>query len=206
MTRANGQCFRGHGMTKENTFFHKGRGRECLTCKRDNGKNFYKNNKSKCRKKVASYRKNNLAKCVATRKLYVLKHHDRLLEYRRNYSRTVQGKFAMLCGSAKSRKIKVYISIKDFEKIIAGNACSYCQKRLPEAGGGVDRVDNSMGYTVDNCRSCCKSCNHIKGCLEMAGFRGHRAIELLTELLTNEKTTPISRPPRDYGRLRKKHI
>ncbi len=27
---------------------------------------------------------------------------------------------------------------------------------------GVDRVDSTKGYTVDNCESCCKTCNVAK--------------------------------------------
>jgi len=28
---------------------------------------------------------------------------------------------------------------------------------------GIDRIDNSKGYTVDNCVPCCKYCNYSKG-------------------------------------------
>lgn len=28
---------------------------------------------------------------------------------------------------------------------------------------GIDRVDNSVGYTIENCVPCCTSCNFMKG-------------------------------------------
>jgi len=32
---------------------------------------------------------------------------------------------------------------------------------------GVDRVDNTVGYTLDNCVSCCKICNNSKATLTL---------------------------------------
>lgn len=195
-------CRNGHRQTKENTYVRKNRGVECLVCKLTSGRRYYSKHKNKLRKKTSAYYRSNKPKCKARQKLYVLKNHARLLAYRRSYGRTLAGKFAMLCSSAKVRNIKVQLSRKEFEKLVSSNACAYCKKPLPETGGGVDRIDNRLGYTINNCSPCCKSCNHKKGCLEMAGFTGHRAVELLTELLANEKTTSIPRQTRRHSRLR----
>jgi hypothetical protein len=35
---------------------------------------------------------------------------------------------------------------------------------------GIDRVDNSKGYTPENCVSCCWSCNNLKGNLTSSDF------------------------------------
>lgn len=35
---------------------------------------------------------------------------------------------------------------------------------------GIDRVDNSLGYTQDNCVSCCKDCNYLKGSFSLIDF------------------------------------
>ncbi len=35
---------------------------------------------------------------------------------------------------------------------------------------GIDRVDNSGGYTTDNCVSCCSKCNYAKGRLTIEDF------------------------------------
>lgn len=36
---------------------------------------------------------------------------------------------------------------------------------------GVDRVDNSIGYTDDNCVSCCKICNNSKSALDLSEWK-----------------------------------
>jgi hypothetical protein len=35
---------------------------------------------------------------------------------------------------------------------------------------GVDRVNNDFGYSIDNCVSCCKVCNRMKGKKTVAEF------------------------------------
>ena len=38
-----------------------------------------------------------------------------------------------------------------------------CGKQTTETNiNGVDRIDNTVGYTVENCKACCKECNHMK--------------------------------------------
>ena len=39
--------------------------------------------------------------------------------------------------------------------------CYYCGK-FPNKVNGIDRVNNSVGYTYDNCVPCCKRCNYLK--------------------------------------------
>jgi hypothetical protein len=43
--------------------------------------------------------------------------------------------------------------------------CLYCGyvPSWPTSRVGIDRVDNSIGYTEDNCVSCCFTCNSAKG-------------------------------------------
>lgn len=43
--------------------------------------------------------------------------------------------------------------------------CTYCgfSPSWPATRVGIDRVDNSIGYTADNCVSCCSTCNSAKG-------------------------------------------
>ena len=38
---------------------------------------------------------------------------------------------------------------------------------------GVDRMDNTVGYTVDNCIPCCGRCNHMKHILHIEDFISH---------------------------------
>jgi hypothetical protein len=37
-------------------------------------------------------------------------------------------------------------------------------------GNGIDRVDNVVGYTKENCVPCCPDCNSMKGALSLEVF------------------------------------
>ena len=59
---------------------------------------------------------------------------------------------------------------EEFEKFTHYQNCHYCSlplKWMPHyAGKGgwqLDRKDNSLGYSVENCVVCCKHCNLAKG-------------------------------------------
>jgi hypothetical protein len=48
--------------------------------------------------------------------------------------------------------------------------CIYCGKMdtvYDKPICGIDRLDNSKGYTLDNCVPCCEVCNKIKGSVTM---------------------------------------
>ena len=50
---------------------------------------------------------------------------------------------------------------------ITNKPCHYCGKEGPN---GIDRVDNKIGYTTQNCKPCCKHCNYVKGALSVKDF------------------------------------
>lgn len=72
--------------------------------------------------------------------------------------------------NAKVRGLSFELTRKEFENIIRGD-CVYCgaepalrKHRAEEAYvNGVDRIDSSKGYSVDNCIPCCSLCNRMKG-------------------------------------------
>ena len=41
--------------------------------------------------------------------------------------------------------------------------CYYCGKIQEKGFNGIDRLDSTIGYNEDNCRSCCEMCNMMKG-------------------------------------------
>lgn len=64
-----------------------------------------------------------------------------------NYKR-VDGKRGMVCT----------LTIEDV-KIFVSQPCTYCGDT---ESVGLDRIDNSLAHTVDNCVPCCVDCNRCK--------------------------------------------
>jgi hypothetical protein len=61
-------------------------------------------------------------------------------------------------SNAKTRCIEFNLTLDDFIDYIDSN-CYYCNDNKSK---GIDRVDNSKGYSKNNCVSCCKFCNIMK--------------------------------------------
>jgi hypothetical protein len=71
-----------------------------------------------------------------------------------------------------SRNIPVSLSYEEFLEFTKATACYYCGSPLVWAerirhkeyvGTNLDRKDNSLGYSKENCVACCGSCNRTKG-------------------------------------------
>ena len=72
-------------------------------------------------------------------------------------------------------------------------SCSYCGARPTQTVStpfntgfyiynGLDRVDNTKGYTIDNVVPCCKTCNFAKGTMTLEEFKSW-AINLCEHLV-----------------------
>jgi len=50
--------------------------------------------------------------------------------------------------------------------------CYICGKKsmYDEHTNGIDRVDDNIGYVTWNCKSCCKTCNYMKGSRNLSEF------------------------------------
>jgi len=86
------------------------------------------------------------------------------LERRLKSSYTVAYKFATLRARCKRLGMLMTIPRDIFTEIIS-MPCEYCGGSLPKAGYGLDRKDNSLGYTSENSVPCCTRCNTMKGAL-----------------------------------------
>lgn len=83
--------------------------------------------------------------------------------------------------SAKERGYEFNLTDEETINLFLGN-CYYCGEppSNPYKGAktfngtfiynGIDRMDNSMGYTTKNCVSCCKRCNFAKGTMSSREF------------------------------------
>ena len=65
---------------------------------------------------------------------------------------------------SKQRGIEFALSLEDYSKLIS-DPCFYCEGKLGtvQVGTGLDRIDSTRGYVIDNVLSCCGKCNMIKG-------------------------------------------
>lgn len=64
------------------------------------------------------------------------------------------------------RKGKIEFKLTDLEAAGFIQAdCYYCGKKYIEGEhlNGIDRKDNNLDYTIDNCVTCCTMCNYMKG-------------------------------------------
>lgn len=91
---------------------------------------------------------------------------------RKRWGESIENKtIDMYIRQAKSRGYSFDIS-KEHAIFLFKQNCFYCNSSIkrcisPKAYGdyyrnGIDRKDNTLGYTIDNCVSCCTECNQRK--------------------------------------------
>jgi hypothetical protein len=85
----------------------------------------------------------------------------------------VRTKFSMYKNSAKNRKLSFELNYDEFYELCHGD-CHYCKSKPTKRKfkrktseycynmNGVDRIDSNLGYMIDNCVSCCDTCNRAK--------------------------------------------
>jgi hypothetical protein len=84
---------------------------------------------------------------------------------------------------AKTRNYVFDITLDEFEQLTSGY-CAYCgaePNREARTNGkqplyvynGIDRIDNSIGYVLNNCVPCCGRCNWMKADLSVDDFLTH---------------------------------
>jgi len=76
-------------------------------------------------------------------------------------------KFSSYRRSARERGLSFELSFNQFIDLIE-RECRYC-KNPPL--NGVDRFDNLIGYTQENCVPCCSKCNYAKRDMDFNDFK-----------------------------------
>lgn len=145
-------------------------------------------------KEYAEVHKEDLA---GYQKEYAEIHKEELKQYHKEYyQRTKQSlrtRFCQLKSSASRRNIVVGIDFEQYCALVITDECHYCGSVLPCAGSGIDRLDHTEGYILNNIVPCCWECNKRKGALEMAGLCYPRTIEILKEILIARDTNLSNR-------------
>lgn len=88
---------------------------------------------------------------------------------------------------ALKRNLEWKLTVEEFVNIIKQN-CSYCgnsprdySRALRKGKGktyklvanGIDRINNKIGYTLNNSTACCSTCNRMKGTMDLLEFAKH---------------------------------
>jgi hypothetical protein len=84
----------------------------------------------------------------------------------------------------EKRKREFNLSLDEFSVLIKQN-CYYCNtppsqvikrsksKKLQIIYNGIDRINSNIGYTIENCVTCCKWCNQSKSNLDLLDWKSH---------------------------------
>jgi hypothetical protein len=78
----------------------------------------------------------------------------------KRHEKTLPWRYSVGKRNAAQRDRKYTISFGDYVQLIK-NPCAYCGK-IVETGHGLDRVDSSKGYELNNVVPCCGACNRHK--------------------------------------------
>ena len=84
-----------------------------------------------------------------------------------------RGAYRLYKRNANDHSREFFITLEEFCAMIK-RTCTFCG-RTPEAanGMGMDRTDNTLGYTTENCTPCCYLCNWMKNRFSVAEFLTH---------------------------------
>lgn len=80
-----------------------------------------------------------------------------------NFSGKKQGdRFLAKKDSARRKGLPFSLSRDKFNLLKCASTCDCCGKDFGGATPQIDRIDNSLGYTDENCRALCWRCNTLK--------------------------------------------
>jgi hypothetical protein len=106
-------------------------------------------------------------------------------------------RYSLYKSSAIKRGKVFELSIEEFINMIS-SCCEYCGATPADTThcrgklkhnvpmNGVDRVDNSIGYVIENCKPCCAQCNRGKMAYSLDDFKSW--IGRVYNKLYNEET------------------
>ena len=99
--------------------------------------------------------------CNETQKNQDDKRKDRIRNYRQEAFANIPKFFKDYVTGANERGYSMELQFDDFKDLVL-KPCYYCKIQKENEVNGIDRVDNSKGYTKKNCVSCCQVCNRMK--------------------------------------------
>ena len=95
-----------------------------------------------------------------------MKNKKKIAEDRKKYNQTSHARYYDYRYSAKARGFAFDLSEAEFISIIS-SLCHYCGSNQYI---GVDRKENNIGYSKENCVPCCFPCNRMKFTMSYVDF------------------------------------
>ncbi len=105
--------------------------------------------------------------------------HSIKKKYFNSKERCVGSIYSTYKKSARERSYDFKLTLKQLSKLIK-NTCHYCgtepnttlilNKKAVCMYNGIDRMDSTKGYCLDNCVTCCENCNRAKMTLSYKEF------------------------------------
>lgn len=92
------------------------------------------------------------------------KWRDTHREQERERQKTPKRRYDAAKGRAKYKNKAFSLTYEQYAALII-LPCHYCDGKLGmvTTSTGLDRIDNSKGYSIDNVLPCCTSCNRTRG-------------------------------------------
>lgn len=86
---------------------------------------------------------------------------DRGRNYKNENFRNPQRYYGEYVRNATKRAYDMMLTYEQFYELIM-KPCYYCDYKVEDEVNGIDRYDNTKGYTIENCVPCCEMCNIMK--------------------------------------------
>jgi hypothetical protein len=94
-----------------------------------------------------------------------------------------------------SRKISFHLTEEEYISFL-NNPCYLCGIVSSEYHkNGIDRIDSELGYTMENCKTCCTHCNLMKNSTNLPEFLKH-CLRISKYYKTNEENVIYNSVPR----------
>jgi hypothetical protein len=99
--------------------------------------------------------------CNKRQKIEDAKRSDRVRNYKEEHFKNLEGYYKDYINGAIKRGYVIEIDFETFSTLVQSK-CYYCDYKKDSEINGIDRLDNTIGYTKTNCVGCCSMCNRMK--------------------------------------------
>ena len=100
--------------------------------------------------------------CAAKQQSQGVRRSDRERNYKKEHMNNLENHYRNYIVSSLKRGYGDFqLNFKEFQNLVT-SPCHYCKHVNNEEANGIDRINNDIGYTKENCVSACWKCNRIK--------------------------------------------